>query len=109
MIIVMVCVVFCVFKQKTAYEMRISDWGSDVCSSDLCRVDGESTTAGSARICRARNGQGPDTLGTWPPLTSHWPTTSTGCAPRTSLSSVAQNGPGCAPAYPPLPTGPRAN
>src|SRR3546814_3876584 len=29
------CVVF--FKQKTAYEMRISDWSSDVCSSDLCR------------------------------------------------------------------------
>src|SRR3546814_14970772 len=30
-------VVFCVFffKQKTAYEMRISDWSSDVCSSDL--------------------------------------------------------------------------
>src|SRR3546814_4204159 len=28
------CVVF-VFKQKTAYEMRISDWSSDVCSSDL--------------------------------------------------------------------------
>src|SRR3546814_1360612 len=27
-------VVFC-FKQKTAYEMRISDWSSDVCSSDL--------------------------------------------------------------------------
>src|SRR3546814_6526875 len=25
---------FC--KQKTAYEMRISDWSSDVCSSDLC-------------------------------------------------------------------------
>src|SRR3546814_3090978 len=24
-----------VFKQKTAYEMRISDWSSDVCSSDL--------------------------------------------------------------------------
>src|SRR3546814_6860737 len=29
-----------VFKQKTAYEMRISDWSSDVCSSDLySRVD----------------------------------------------------------------------
>src|SRR3546814_8209833 len=28
-----VCVFF--FKQKTAYEMRISDWSSDVCSSDL--------------------------------------------------------------------------
>src|SRR3546814_8892068 len=27
--------VFCFFKQKTAYEMRISDWISDVCSSDL--------------------------------------------------------------------------
>src|SRR3546814_4163701 len=31
-----VCVVFVFFfKQKTAYEMRISDWSSDVCSSDL--------------------------------------------------------------------------
>src|SRR3546814_8619454 len=26
---------FLFFKQKTAYEMRISDWSSDVCSSDL--------------------------------------------------------------------------
>src|SRR3546814_4424877 len=35
-----VCVflgVFC-FKQKTAYEMRISDWSSDVCSSDLLHL-----------------------------------------------------------------------
>src|SRR3546814_1123049 len=29
---------FFFFKQKTAYEMRISDWSSDVCSSDL-RID----------------------------------------------------------------------
>src|SRR3546814_3645656 len=29
-----ICVFF-FFKQKTAYEMRISDWSSDVCSSDL--------------------------------------------------------------------------
>src|SRR3546814_10030897 len=29
------CVDFFFFKQKTAYEMRISDWSSDVCSSDL--------------------------------------------------------------------------
>src|SRR3546814_3579338 len=29
------CVCFFFFKQKTAYEMRISDWSSDVCSSDL--------------------------------------------------------------------------
>src|SRR3546814_5457505 len=33
-----------VFKQKTAYEMRISDWSSDVCSSDL------PTDANDARI-----------------------------------------------------------
>src|SRR3546814_5081006 len=35
-----VCVLmflFFFFKQKTAYEMRISDWSSDVCSSDLPR------------------------------------------------------------------------
>src|SRR3546814_2329882 len=31
----------CVFKQKTAYEMRISDWSSDVCSSDLAIVAAE--------------------------------------------------------------------
>src|SRR3546814_8959088 len=31
----MVSVCFFFFKQKTAYEMRISDWSSDVCSSDL--------------------------------------------------------------------------
>src|SRR3546814_8884974 len=29
------CFPFFFFKQKTAYEMRISDWSSDVCSSDL--------------------------------------------------------------------------
>src|SRR3546814_12323376 len=34
---------FFFFKQKTAYEMRISDWSSDVCSSDL-------RTKGSARL-----------------------------------------------------------
>src|SRR3546814_14383596 len=33
---------FFFFKQKTAYEMRISDWSSDVCSSDLpvCGIQG---------------------------------------------------------------------
>src|SRR3546814_6331673 len=29
------CIIIFFFKQKTAYEMRISDWSSDVCSSDL--------------------------------------------------------------------------
>src|SRR3546814_8809806 len=32
---------FFFFKQKTAYEMRISDWSSDVCSSDLWLVDAQ--------------------------------------------------------------------
>src|SRR3546814_1325179 len=36
MIICLSCFFF--FKQKTAYEMRISDWSSDVCSSDLART-----------------------------------------------------------------------
>src|SRR3546814_3681952 len=39
---------FFFFKQKTAYEMRISDWSSDVCSSDL-RSGKQST-----RVFRAR-------------------------------------------------------
>src|SRR3546814_10697916 len=35
MVLVFICLFFFFFKQKTAYEMRISDWSSDVCSSDL--------------------------------------------------------------------------
>src|SRR3546814_7614325 len=38
------------FKQKTAYEMRISDWSSDVCSSDLLGQ----AAAGLARVPQAR-------------------------------------------------------
>src|SRR3546814_7819095 len=30
---------FILFKHNTAYEMRISDWSSDVCASDLIRLD----------------------------------------------------------------------
>src|SRR3546814_15608920 len=36
------CVFF--FKQKTAYEMRISDWSSDVCSSDLSLIFADAAT-----------------------------------------------------------------
>src|SRR3546814_3595070 len=35
MLLLLCSVLFFFFKQKTAYEMRISDWSSDVCSSDL--------------------------------------------------------------------------
>src|SRR3546814_4508584 len=35
-VVILLCLlVFFVFKQKTAYDMRIRDWSSDVCSSDL--------------------------------------------------------------------------
>src|SRR3546814_12886764 len=37
--------VFLLYKQKTAYEMRISDWSSDVCSSDLYRDVGDGVAA----------------------------------------------------------------
>src|SRR3546814_2503447 len=47
----LVCVVF-FFKQKTAYEMRISDWSSDVCSSDLY----------DTAACAIRNVTGPLSL-----------------------------------------------
>src|SRR3546814_5800046 len=40
------------FKQKTAYEMRISDWSSDVCSSDL---DDRGDGAGGPRARRIRH------------------------------------------------------
>src|SRR3546814_3447419 len=43
----MFCIfMFFFFKQKTAYEMRISDWSSDVCSSDLLRAGSKSTAVG---------------------------------------------------------------
>src|SRR3546814_15935348 len=35
----LLCYAFFFFKQKTAYDMRISDWSSDVCSSDLDPVE----------------------------------------------------------------------
>src|SRR3546814_18723103 len=57
---------FFFFKHKTAYEMRISDWSSDVCSSDLgtniLRFDDDATS-----ITAVSSGQG-DIFATAPPL-----------------------------------------
>src|SRR3546814_1950247 len=39
---------FFFFKQKTAYEMRISDWSSDVCSSDLVKRRADNLQAQAA-------------------------------------------------------------
>src|SRR3546814_15043385 len=49
------CVCVCVFffKQKTAYEMRISDWSSDVCSSDLALVMAGLVFVGERKIEKA--------------------------------------------------------
>src|SRR3546814_4859157 len=44
-------VVFFFFKQKTAYEMRISDWSSDVCSSDLRSSSTDLTSEPSCSRC----------------------------------------------------------
>src|SRR3546814_17587318 len=48
-----ICVVYSIFffKQKTAYEMRISDWSSDVCSSDLKQHIPADAKTGYATAC----------------------------------------------------------
>src|SRR3546814_9392538 len=76
----LIAVVFFFVKQKTAYEMRISDWSSDVCSSDLsqrqalhggggksvrrqclCRCGRTERTAAAAKLDRGRgDSQGRD-------------------------------------------------
>src|SRR3546814_8991701 len=51
--------VFFFFKQKTAYEMRISDWSSDVCSSDLAGPQARDRTDGAClRLGRRHGGRG---------------------------------------------------
>src|SRR3546814_1867420 len=52
-------VYFFFFKQKTAYEMRISDWSSDVCSSDL----GGAPSAARLRQLRLRRRADPHLRG----------------------------------------------
>src|SRR3546814_8060377 len=60
----LVCVFFFFFKQKTAYEMRISDWSSDVCSSDLTLrhyeelPEGKLDEQGAARLAVDPQGAG---------------------------------------------------
>src|SRR3546814_2031661 len=57
------CVSLCVlcfffFKQKTAYELRISDWSSDVCSSDLyCATSSKARDWPSADNGRSPRGE----------------------------------------------------
>src|SRR3546814_7938391 len=61
---------FFFFKQKTAYEMRISDWSSDVCSSDLLdaladglhhfQIDAEQVVAAHPRLAGDPGGDDDD-------------------------------------------------
>src|SRR3546814_4713768 len=53
--------VFFFFKQKTAYEMRISDWSSDVCSSDLLSDVSLSVAKGEVVGLLGPNGAGKTT------------------------------------------------
>src|SRR3546814_9707954 len=53
----MLCSLFFFFNEKTAYEMRISEWSSVVCSSDLTRRGGASPAmpnCGGAALCDQR-------------------------------------------------------
>src|SRR3546814_10103648 len=65
------------FKQKTAYEMRISDWSSDVCSSDLQTRDAVDTYMASTKgkpepwLFPGRRGQ-PMTTRQYARLLNHW-------------------------------------
>src|SRR3546814_749776 len=87
----MVIVVFFFFKQKTAYEMRISDWSSDVCSSDLY---GEPTASAKRPNTGVRPGASTAAFDSaWPrPLLSKWPT-------MQMPFSWARRKPGCSPLW----------
>src|SRR3546814_9294912 len=63
LLFVLFCVVVFFFKQKTAYEMRISDWSSDVCSSDLRRGRAGGGPAGLCDCRRDRGGRDAGGLG----------------------------------------------
>src|SRR3546814_5121505 len=72
--------VFFFFKQKTAYEMRISDWSSDVCSSDLDRSERP-----RSRPCGAACGASAERAGNRPHA---YPS----AGPRTRLAGDAARG-----------------
>src|SRR3546814_17097786 len=60
---------FFFFKQKTAYEMRISDWSSDVCSSDLA-IPTPGPARSASRPGRARRPRSPPSPA--PPSRQAW-------------------------------------
>src|SRR3546814_1995694 len=85
--VTVVCFFF--FKQKTAYEMRISDWSSDVCSSDLMfAAADEGLSFALATIVAADGGPRPVGAQMVVTETDSWGFLSGGCIE----SDVARNG-----------------
>src|SRR3546814_4168988 len=56
MIVSVLYLFFFFFKQKTAYEMRISDWSSDVCSSDLLLTSSTHPVISGRALMRSQPG-----------------------------------------------------
>src|SRR3546814_9794134 len=87
-------VFFFFFKQKTAYEMRISDWSSDVCSSDLSRTEeaGRYRTGAKSRYPSSHR---TDRRGARAARPRRWPATAHGfcwrqCEPRSEERRVGK-------------------
>src|SRR3546814_8738790 len=86
----MFCVFF-FFKQKTAYEMRISDWSSDVCSSDLSWIGAGQLCRHLRRRHRYRDGRGAARAGRGAILfdkscrEGHWPRPIDGSRSRSAV------------------------
>src|SRR3546814_9184375 len=74
LVLCLCCLIIFFFKQKTAYEMRISDWSSDVCSSDLRHTGdppcGPSYSARGARTTRRSAPLRSPARAAWPPRSS---------------------------------------
>src|SRR3546814_1341825 len=86
---------FFFFKQKTAYEMRISDWSSDVCSSDLAGVpDGiRGVEDGVGGIGQAASRAAGDVgVGQHDDPGAHWSSTMVGSSTGRALPGIAMVG-----------------
>src|SRR3546814_13822049 len=64
---------FFFFKQKTAYEMRISDWSSDVCSSDLSSESSSGRTGLSSAFSSDFSPRGTSSSKAYPVSPRRWP------------------------------------
>src|SRR3546814_9179224 len=75
---------FFFFKQKSAYEMRISDWSSDVCSSALKRM-GSAAAPATAALPNHQKGRPATNITTTPPIQMESAVPRSGC----SITSAA--------------------